>query len=440
MISASRAALVFTLALSTRAFADAATIPGDPLMQPEFAATRAASQPADPAETKTSLDPTQGLNSIDNRLADAAADYAGLTPYGPVSLVDPLWKSMNKSLEPIGLKLGLSWTSVFQAASNGPGYRTAAGQDVDFFGNWRFLGGKDDPTRSLLYFAVEYRGSIGTEIAPGQLGGNLGSLWGTTNGFGEQVPTFREVYWQQHLGNDAFILRVGKIDPENYYNSNYWQSDNLYFLNAAFSSFPVRAFPGQGLGFNVTIKPSPLWYISTGAQDAQGKKTRVGWDTLVEDFNLFSAFEFGLTPTIEGLGKGTYRFTGWYRDHGDTNGKPHDGGFDISFDQFVGRNYVPFFRYGWGEGNINGIEHMISTGIGWQGKLFTPTDVIGIGGAWGRPSNHALNDQYIAEVFYRMQLSRGNQLTFGYQVILDPVNDPGSDVVGVFECRWRITF
>jgi len=377
--------------------------------------------------------------SVDQELLEAKSRPAGILRYGPVSILDTVVDGLNANLDTIGLKIGFSYTALYQAATGGPGHRDAAGQDVDLFGNWRLLGAKDGQNNGYLYFAAEYRGDMGTDIAPGALGGQIGSLWGTTNGFGEQPLCLKEVYWQQHLGGDKLIVRVGKLDPENYYNSNYWQSDSRFFLNQAFSSFPVRAFPGQGLGVNITAKLSDTWYISTGAQDAQGKKTTAGFDTMFEDFNLFSAFEIGWTPNLPGLGKGTYRLTAWYRDHGDTDGKPHDSGIDLSIDQHISEHLVPFFRYGAGEGNINGIEHMVSTGIGWEGKLLTETDVIGVGGAWGRPTDHDLRDQFAGELFYRLQVSPDNQLTVGYQVIVNPSNAPDDDLVGVFEIRWRVT-
>jgi hypothetical protein len=81
---------------------------------------------------------------------------------------------------------------------------------------------------------------------------------------------------------------------------------------------------------------------------------------------------------------------------------------------------------------------MISTGVGWEGKLITESDVCGIGAAWGKPSDGSLDDQYSAEVFYRLQVSPDNQLTVGYQLIFEPTFDPDRDVVGVFEVRWRI--
>ena len=408
------------------------------------AADESASQPAPADQTPTraslTLQPVPGKDSIDDRLEQAFEHPAGLLPFGPVSLIDPAVKILNDQLDKVGLKVGFAYTAVFQAASNGPGTRTAAGGDADFFGNWRLLGSKDDPNKGLLYFAMENRHDLGTGIAPNALGGQIGSLWPTTNGFGEQVFTVKELYWQQHIQKDLLVLRIGKLDPENYYNSNYWQSDSLYFLNSAFSSFPVRAFPGQGLGLNITSKPADFWYISAGVQDAQGKKTTSGFNTLFGDHNLFSAFEIGLTPTIPNWGKGTYRFTPWYRDAGESNGKPYDTGFDISIDQRIGEHFIPFFRWGIGKGNINGIEDMISTGLGWQGKLLTPSDVVGLGGAWGRPSNHSLRDQFATEIFYRLQVSPDNQFTIGYQLIVDPSNAPTTDAVGVFELRWRITF
>jgi hypothetical protein len=392
-----------------------------------------------PTPQELSLEtPAPAPESIDEDLADAEERPAGLFKYGPVSLIDTAWDNLNRQTEEIGLNVGLAYTMVFQATSGGPGERQALGGDTDLFGDWRLLGKPDGLNNGYLYFAAEYRNAC-TEIAPNELGGQIGSLWGTTNGFGEQDLTFKEVYWQQHFSKDRLIVRVGKIDAENYYNSNYWQSDSKYFMNKAFSSFPVRAFPSNGLGMNLTAKLSDQWYISTGAQDAQGKKTTTGFDTFFNDFDLFGAGELGYTPTIEGWGRGNYRFTGWYRAAGESDGTPHDAGFVFSCDQRMGPHWIPFFRYGIGEGNINGIEQMISGGAGWEGHIISQSDIVGVAGAWGQPSDDDLRDQYAIELFYRLQVSPDNQFTVGYQVILDPSNDPDSDVVGVFEMRWRIS-
>ncbi|HSI34726.1 MAG: carbohydrate porin [Phycisphaerae bacterium] len=414
-----------------------------------FAAAPArAAEPPEPVSVEDALTLAPGLvvtrvevspQSVDANLVDAAARPAGLLPWGPVSLLDPMVKQFNKSAEKVGLNVGFAYTMIYQAASNGPGERDGATGDVDIFGNWRLLGAKDDPGRGLLYFAFENRHQMFTSIPAGSLGGEIGSLWGTTNGFGERPLCVKELYWQQHFGGDQVILRVGKMDAENLYGSNYWQSDAKYFVNKAFSGPPTNGFPGAGLGFNVQAKVGDQWSLSAGAQDAQGSPTQDGFDTFFGDFNLFYAAELRYSPVVPGWGKGTYRATAWYRDAGEADGKDHDAGFSISCDQRIGKHWVPFFRYGVAQGHVNGVEQMLSLGVGWEGKVLTPSDVVGVAGSWGQPTDHDLRDQYAFEAFYRMQVSPDNQLTVGYQLILNPSNAPDDDCVGVFEIRWRIS-
>jgi hypothetical protein len=150
--------------------------------------------------------------------------------------------------------------------------------------------------------------------------------------------------------------------------------------------------------------------------------------------------EAGFTPTIAGIGKGTYRFMGWYRDAGETDETPYDEGFAISCDQHIGEHLVPFIKAGVGKGNVTGIETMISGGVGWEGKSLTPSDILGVAGSWGKPADHNLDAQYAIEAFYRLQVARDIQLTVGYQAIFEPANAQDDEFVGVFEVRWRIAF
>jgi hypothetical protein len=392
-------------------------------------------QPAPNATYRTAA--PAAPNSIDQNLTDAQARPEGILKNGPVSLFDSFWTKLNDKLQPIGLKIGFAFTAAFQDTT-GPGIQPAAGGDLDIFGDWRLLGPPDGKYDGFLYFATEYRPVLGTAIPPASLDTEFGGLWGTTNGFNSQPFLLKELFWQQQFIGNEFILRIGKLDPENYYNSNYWQSDTKFFMDQAFSSFPVRAFPSNGLGLNLTANLTEDWYISTGFQDAQGQKSTAGFNTFFDDFNLFSAFEVGYSPDIPNVGTGTYRATVWYRDAGETDGKPHDAGFDLSFDQRIGPHWVPFFRAGIGEGNINGITGMISAGVGWEGKILSDSDVTGFAASWGKPKDDTLRDQYALELFYRLQVSPDNQFLLGYQIIIDPSNNPASNVVGVLELRWRI--
>ena len=378
-------------------------------------------------------------DAIAERLAEGQAHPAGVFPWSPVSVVDTVFKDLNHLTEPVGLSVGMTYTAVYQAATEGPGSRDALGGSLDLFGNWQLLGKKTDITHGSLFFEAEDRREVGTDIPPGSLGSQFGSLWRTTDGFNHENLTIRELYWQEHIDDDRLIVRIGKLDAKQYYGGNYWGSDEKYFMNQAFTgNFPAIAYPSKGLGFNITTKLSDLWYISAGAQDGEGEATSTGFHTLFNDYSLFSAAELGFTPTIEGWGKGTYRLTGWYRDRGKGAGTPHDAGISLSIDQHIGEHIIPFLRVGVAEGNITGVQDMISAGVGWQGKLITPLDVVGVAASWGRPTDHDLKDQFAAEFFYRLQVSRDTQLTVGYQGIFDPSHAKSDSPVGVFEVRWRI--
>ena len=56
----------------------------------------------------------------------------------------------------------------------------------------------------------------------------------------------------------------------------------------------------------------------------------------------------------------------------------------------------------------------------------------------GKPGDHALCDQYVAEVYYRWQAARYLRITPDVQLILDPSRNAPNDVIGVFGLRARI--
>jgi len=153
-------------------------------------------------------------DSIDEELKEARARPAGVFRYGPVSLIDPYVKWFDRQADEYGLKVGLTYTTVFQGASGGPGERDAMGSNVGLFGNWRLLGSPSGKSNGYLYFFSETRYEIFTGIPPNDLSRQIGSIWGTTNAFDEEPLVMRDLYWQQQFGGDTVVLRAGKIDPQ----------------------------------------------------------------------------------------------------------------------------------------------------------------------------------------------------------------------------------
>jgi len=378
--------------------------------------------------------------NIELSLREAHAQPAGILPYGPVSLIDPSWKAATDGLQSkLHLSLGMEMENVFQAATGGSGTRNAGGGYASIFGKWRLIGTSDGENNGYLKFKADYQWQMGTQ-APSALGGQIGSLWKTTDGFGENPPAVTQLYWEQQFSNRALILAIGKIDATNYYVENLLASDKQFFMNAAFSGIPAVAAPGNGLGMNAKLSPFPWLYLTAGFQDQQGNKTTPGFNTFFGDFDLFSSAEIGFTPKIPGLGQGNYRFTLWHADSVPGKSLPSDHGFAISCDQAITPNLYPFLRYEYDRGQLTGIRQLLTAGIAYQGALLSKQDVCGLALAWGQPAMPNLRQQCAVEAFYRVQLSPANQLSIGYQMIINPANAPHDEMEGVFWTRFRILF
>ena len=112
----------------------------------------------------------------------------------------------------------------------------------------------------------------------------------------------------------------------------------------------------------------------------------------------------------------------------------------MSFDQDLGNNLVPFLRYGYQDRDLRNTKNVISGGLGVLRPFGREDDVLGVGLSWGDAEDGDLQDQYVGEVFYRLQATGKIQVTPGVQMIVDPSRNAEDDVVGVFSLRVRVVF
>jgi carbohydrate-selective porin OprB len=209
-------------------------------------------------------------------------------------------------------RLGLDNTIVVQQGTNGPGDRTGASGELNLFGKGRLIGTSDQDYAGYLGFKGRYRYQIGSQT-PNDLDSQIGTLWSTTDGFGELTPSLIQLWWEQHLFENALVVTAGKLDANNFYNNYRFADDNNFFFNRAFSSNPARNHPDNGLGVNFLFKPVAPFYVSTGFQDAQGQATTTGFSTFGEG-DYFYGVEVGMAPKMQGYGQGNYRLTFEYTD------------------------------------------------------------------------------------------------------------------------------
>lgn len=337
-----------------------------------------------------------------------------------------------------GLRLGFAYTMLFQQASGGPGDRYGGGGDLDLLAAWTVLGRGTKDTGSLN-LALEYRNQIGSQT-PSELGPEIGTLVKTTNGFTERTMVVKEFYWKQTVLDGRFTYGAGRVDPENLFGGHKYQSANIYFMNQAFSTNPTVTYPGSGMTIAAALKPVDWWYAGGGICNANGKTTTITINEFFDEAEFLSFVETGLTPTIEGLGKGRYRLALWHIDAREDAGVESNQGFSLIMDQDLAEKVGMFARYGYADNSTAAARQIAEAGIVFTGLIGGKDDVTGFAGAWTQPFGEGLRDEIELEVFHRIQVTPQSQLTLGAQLIVQPSNAPEDEVLGVFSCRVRFAF
>lgn len=98
------------------------------------------------------------------------------------------------------------------------------------------------------------------------------------------------------------------------------------------------------------------------------------------------------------------------------------------------------YTYNTAEGGGFGItaaEHSVSLGA----VLLKPAGVggeIGVGLAWARPIREVLDDQYGAEVYWRLLVTPDLWVTPGVQLLWDPMLNPTTDFIAIPQIKFRL--
>jgi len=405
------------------------------LCQPAMAQSAA---PAPRAPGNTGLD--NSPDDVDNQLAVSDERYDALFPVGPLEPLHVQWERFTRHLaQTIGLELGLNYTTLYQRSDTSLPGRQSQGAvgDLDFFGRWNLVN-RGGPWPGAMVFFTEGRHRY-TKIPPSDLGDAIGSLWGTTNAFTTQDYALTQLYWEQGSVEDRLVYRLGKMDPESIYDRSRYVSANEAFLNRAFSTTLAMAVPTTGLGGAVAISPITNTYIVGGVHDANGAKTTFGE---IEKGELFAAIELGVAPGHGKPGAGLYHVTLWHSDAREEANIPSGRGIALTLQQELGPggNIVPFFRYSYGDGGATPVRQAIAAGLGLEKPFGQNNDLIGIGFSWGQPTDSTLQDQYVLEAFYRVQVTPHTNLSPDIQLILHPSENPAEETITVGSVRLRTVF
>ena len=121
-------------------------------------------------------------------------------------------------------------------------------------------------------------------------------------------------------------------------------------------------------------------------------------------------------------------------------------GAALSFSHFINDKWMPFVRGGFADDGGSLLEKSVSAGIGYQPKQTgaVPGDLLGFAVNWGQANEavfgSGLDDQYTAELFYRIQVTKEIAITPDVQMLFNPALNPDENMIAVFGLRARMIF
>lgn len=241
----------------------------------------------------------------------------------------------------------------------------------------------------------------------------------------------------QKLLDGQLTFRAGKMDIGDFMDTNRFGSYN--FVGYSFAHNFAVPLPGNPLAAMFTYEPKwgNGWYLSGGIANnynAGPSSYRAGFDDLFAgNTSLFALAELGWKTKFCGQ-EGIYRFEAFYdgRDLEHIDGVGNDnqrGGFAISFDQNITKDFGVFLRYGWSNQHEYTPMQYWSAGFLWTAPFgdIRPKDDLAFGVVQNVFSN--MRDQVVSnaspeetyfETYYNIYVTQWLQVQPMFQVVTNP--------------------
>jgi porin len=410
-----------------------------PAQDPDVPYTALTSQESRPDNSRSiysDIPQFGGPTSVGGQLAEDAAVAPEFRWQGLQDAFEPWYAFKEKLNDRCGLQFNIDESMFYQTVTDSLGESDAASGLVRFYGQWELLGrGSDNP--GMLVFKGENRHRMGSSITPFDLGFEAGSIVPTGTFFSEFDFGVTNFYWKQYAYDRDVTFAIGVIDVTDFIDVYAMANPLTHFINLAFSTNPTIAVPNQGLGVAAGAMLTDHLYLQGGFSDANGQPTTAGFDTFFDEAEYFSYAELGITSSRDRIYLDSVHVTLWHADPRDLAGTPEGHGVAFTAQKFVCEKWLPFFRFGYADGDAALMQTTFSTGLGLQQEN---RDVMGLGFSWGNPADSSLRSQFTSEAFYRFQLTQFLAITPDVQLVVDPALNPNTDVLGFFGVRLRAAF
>ena len=389
-----------------------------------------------------------GPDSVQQRLE---LDRAEKDTLYESKLFKPYFKWKANLAQDYGFNFGWDYTSVYLKSTDslqGTGDEASGGM-VRFFGSWELLGRGTDTTGTMV-FKLENRHRYG-DIAPNGFSlGSLGNIGVIEPPFSNQGTRLTNWYWKQSWNQGQVVALAGFLDVTDYVDVFAMGSPWNHFMNFAFStgsaaiSLPEDATLGTAVGGWLSDEV----YIIGGLEDTNSDPTDPfeGFNTFANDNEYFKHIEIGRTTSRDRAFLDNVHLTLWQVDEREAAGVEDGWGAALSWSHFVSDKWMPFVRAGFAEDGGSLLENSLSAGVGYRPKTVgtAPGDLLGVAVNWGQPNEtvfgSGLDDQYTAELFYRIQVTKEIAITPDVQMLFNPALNPDEDMITVFGLRTRMAF
>jgi porin len=311
-------------------------------------------------------------------------------------------------------------------------------------GDWRLFDlGSGDHLAAIGkgYWSWTAFGTAGLNYDPDHqsLTGNVGAVDTLNATVFDQGAALDELFWKQVALDGKLLVLAGKIDMAYHFDTNRVANDGYtqFFSYSLQNNSSIPAPIYGGFGGLVRGNLTKQAYLMLGVGDSSMNKAVLPWKTLEND-SWYQLLELGLSPTIPVLGKGSYRLTPWHNHLFGSDGF----GVALNVDQELGRkDVVAFFRFGYGDEDVTPVKTFVSGGVAFEAPFGRQDDLVAIGVAWSDPSpSEGFRDETLIELFYRLEIVKSISITPDLQLVFDPANNPGDDVVVVPGIRLHLKF
>jgi porin len=386
-------------------------------------------------EDKNQLD---GRTSVESELEEEDRITDPLLVFESLDGALKPWFDFKKSVnDDHGFRFGIYYNALYQSANE----TITGNEDTGALGIIRFNGawdivGRGTKNIGTLYFNIDNRHKLGTDIAPAGLASEVGYAGMTGTLFSDVGTVLVDLNYQQRINDSRGGFLVGRFDPNDYVFVSGYANPWTGFQNVAVLLNPSVALPDASWGVGGGHWLSDEFYALGTINDANGLLTD-NLDFFSGGAEFWKSFEFGWSPDTSKRYTHQVNMSFWHVDERDGITSEDSYGIGISANWLFDNGIMPIFRAGISKGASPIYNETATLGLTYQ--IESRSDELGIAVNWGKLPSDQFRNQITTELYYKLQLAQNLAITPSIQLLTDPALNNETDDVAIFGLRLRFS-